>query len=59
MNDVELVPALLGSGADPEARDAVHGTRPYEWAAWAVPTTPRPCCARSRAASPPRASVRA
>jgi hypothetical protein len=35
MNDVKVVRALLGSGADPEARDAVHGTRPYEWAVWA------------------------
>jgi hypothetical protein len=35
MNDVEHVRALLSAGADPEARDAVHGTRPYEWALWA------------------------
>ena len=35
MNDVELVRALLDSGADPEARDEVHRTRPYEWAVWA------------------------
>ena len=35
MNDVELVRALLDSGADPEARDAVHRTRPYDWAVWA------------------------
>ena len=35
MNDVEQVRALLESGADPEARDDVHGTTPYEWAVWA------------------------
>ena len=35
MNDVEQVRRLLDAGADPEARDAVHGTRPYEWAVWA------------------------
>ncbi|WP_076260524.1 ankyrin repeat domain-containing protein [Intrasporangium flavum] len=35
MDDVEQVRALLSAGADPEARDAVHGTRPYEWARWA------------------------
>ena len=35
MNDVERVRVLLDAGADPEARDAVHGTRPYEWAVWA------------------------
>lgn len=35
MNDVEQVRALLTAGADPQVRDAVHGTRPYEWAVWA------------------------
>ncbi len=35
MDDVEQVRALLDAGADPEARDAVHATRPYEWAVWA------------------------
>jgi len=35
MDDVDGVRALLASGADPEARDTVHGTRPYEWALWA------------------------
>ncbi|WP_323097755.1 ankyrin repeat domain-containing protein [Intrasporangium sp. YIM S08009] len=35
MDDVEQVQVLLDAGADPEAHDAVHGTRPYEWAVWA------------------------
>ena len=35
MGDVELVRALLDAGADPEARDDVHRTRPLEWARWA------------------------
>jgi hypothetical protein len=35
MDDVELVQALLDAGADPEARDEAHGTRPLEWARWA------------------------
>lgn len=35
MDDVELVRALLGAGADPEARDDTHRTRPLEWARWA------------------------
>jgi hypothetical protein len=35
MDDVELVQALLGAGADPEVRDHSHGTRPLEWARWA------------------------
>jgi ankyrin repeat protein len=35
MDDVELVQALLDAGADPEARDDAHGTRPLEWARWA------------------------
>ncbi len=35
MDDVELVQALLDAGADPEARDDSHGTRPLEWARWA------------------------
>ncbi|GAA2497821.1 hypothetical protein GCM10009858_40170 [Terrabacter carboxydivorans] len=35
MDDVELVRALLAAGADPEARDDTHRTRPLEWARWA------------------------
>jgi hypothetical protein len=35
LGDVEQVRLLLDAGADPEARDADHGTRPYEWALWA------------------------
>lgn len=35
MDDVELVSALLEAGADPEARDHEHRTRPMEWARWA------------------------
>ena len=35
MDDVELVRALLEAGADPEARDDVHRTRPLGWARWA------------------------
>ena len=35
LDDVALVRALLRAGADPEARDETHRTRPLEWARWA------------------------